>query len=67
MPITFNHVSVRLDGEYSASTSSDLTMIPSHEERNASSRKELILLNVASLVKQLSSASTYKQINHINH
>lgn len=66
MALTFNQVSVRFDGEYPASTSKDLTIIPSHEETNAFSRKEFILVNVASLVKQASSASTYKQIDHTN-
>lgn len=61
---TFNHVSVRFDGQYPASTSKDLTIIPSQEERNALSRKEFILVNVSSLVKQESSASTYKEDFH---
>lgn len=60
-------MSARFDGEYPASTSKALTMIPSQEERNAFSRKELILVNVASLVKHASSASTYEQICCINN
>lgn len=63
---TFNHVSVRLDGEYPASISRDLIIIPSHEERNASSRNKFILVNVASLV-EASSASTYKTENCISN
>lgn len=64
MALTFNQVSVRFDGEYPASTSKHLTIIPSHEETNAFSRKEFIFANVASLAKQASSASTYKQKDH---
>lgn len=65
--ITFNHVSVRFAGEYPASTSKHLNIIPSQDERNAFSRKELSLANVASLVKQASSASTYKQKRLYKH
>jgi len=57
--LTFSHLSERFDGEYPASTSNVFTIIPSHEERRASSRKAFILVNVASQVKQASSASTY--------
>lgn len=63
---TFNHVSVRLDGEYPASISRDLIIIPSHEERNASSRNKFILVNVASLLEP-SSASTYNIENCISN
>lgn len=59
-------MSVRFDGEYPASTSKDLTIIPSHEDWNEFSRKQLIFANVASLVKQASSASTYKQTDFTN-
>lgn len=56
---TFNHVSVRFDAAYSASTSRDFTMIPSHEELNASLKNEFILAKGASEPKRASSASTY--------
>lgn len=39
--------------------SNDFTIIPSHEERSASSRNKFILVNVSSLSKWESSASTY--------
>lgn len=39
--------------------SKDFTIIPSHEERSASSRNKFILANVSSLSKWESSASTY--------
>lgn len=54
-------MSVRFDGEYPASTSNDFTIIPSHDEWIAPSRKDFILFTVASQVNEASSASIYKR------
>jgi len=58
-------LSERFDGEYPASISNVFTIIPSHEECSASSRKAFILVNVASHVKQASSASIYNWSVHL--
>lgn len=55
---TFNQASERFDGVYPASKSRDFTMIPSHEEFNASLRKLFILASVASSSAQESLSST---------